>query len=301
MRAAMSHPYRSVFRHLDSVSPLRFPFGSSVRGQAPFREGFHVWFNPYGSLETTKDDDTTYDGYDITRAGFLFGADVDLYNAAVAGLVFGYGRPSVKSALGKMDVDDFTFGAYLRLPSFAGITANFMVGGGSQSYLYKNSSGKTDFNGKSVSMSFELNRSFAGPNFEWIPLLALDYQSVSADSFLSPVANLGAVSVSPDDLNSAMFRIGLIGKYWRLRTRLQYSCQIAGEDSVLSPTTFYGAAGDIPAAGVRSAKWSKNWFDVGVGGTVLYTQHWRIFADYDFGVGGDTVSHLGSLNTVLTW
>jgi len=41
--------------------------------------------------------------------------------------------------------------------------------------------------------------------------------------------------------------------------------------------------------------------NVGVGGDLLRTLHWRIIADYNFDVGRRTTSHIGALNTVFMW
>jgi hypothetical protein len=61
--------------------------------------------------------------------------------------------------------------------------------------------------------------------------------------------------------------------------------------------------GDPATTQVRGTQWGKDWLNVGLGGelTMGRFRYWRLFADYDFTVSRRTTSHIGSLNTVLTW
>ena len=312
-RMAMYQPAHSVFRHLDTVSPLRSPFrsrGAITRGQE--REGYHVWFNPYGQAERAKGEADTFDGYNMVRYGFNLGGDVEIYNRAVFGAFFGYAAPNVKSDLGKISANDYRGGLYLRMPTAWEVVVNMMIGFGKQDYSYRNSFMGSDFHGSSLFGSIELSRPipllhYSGhsmvmpypnpPLATLIPLVALDFQSAVMDDFMAYDESLGGVLIQPEDLSSAVLRIGLLGELWRIRTRLQYMRQIAGNDVVFSQTT----VGGLAAAQIRGTQWGKDWLNVGIGGELLQTRHWRVFADYNFEVGKSTTSHLGSLNTVLTW
>jgi len=298
-RIAMQQPARSVFRHLDEVAPLRSPFTrrSTTRGQ--IREGFNVWFNPFGQAEHAKGEGDTFDGYEMTRYGFQLGSDIELYNRAVAGVFFGYTGPNVKSDLGKISANDYTTGLYLRMPTAWEVVANLMIGFGSQDYSFRNIFNNSEFRGGSFFASAELARPISFPICRLTPLIALDFQSATMDGFIVRDPVLGGVFVEPENLSQAALRVGLLGHYGRLRTRLQYMRQIAGDDVVYSRTALVG---DLAAATqVRSTQWGKDWLNVGLGGELLQTRHWRIFADYNFDLGKQTTSHLGSLNTVLTW
>jgi len=293
-RIAMNQPAHTVFRHLDTAVPLRSPF-QNTRGQV--REGFHVWFNPYGQAEQAKGDADTLDGYKLSKYGFSLGGDIEIYNRAIFGTFFGYSAPYVTSDLGKISANDYTAGLYLRIPTVWEVVTNMMIGFGSQDYTYKNTSGKSKFRGGSFFGSLELTRSIPIADYRLTPLVALDFQSAMMDNFIVPGS--GSVLVDPGDLSSAVVRVGLLGEIGRFRSRLQYMRQIAGEDVASSQTSIVG---DLSASTeVRGTQWGKDWLNVGVGGEILRTQHWRIFADYNFDAGKRTMSHVGSLNTVLTW
>ena len=310
-RIAMHQPAQPVFRHLDTVAPLRSSFGtrgSRTRGQV--REGYHVWFNPYGQAERAKGETNTFDGYKMSTYGFYVGSDVEIYNRAVFGAFFGYAAPNVKSDLGKISANDYTGGLYFRIPTVWEMVINMMIGFGSQDYTYKNSYRKSDFRGSSLFGSVELSREFPflpqvnyltieharrAPRFT--SLIALDFQSATMDGFTAYDPVLGGVLIEPEDLSSATLRVGLLSEFLRIRTRLQYMRQIAGDDVVLSQTTIGGLA----TTQIRGTQWGKDWLNVGIGGELLRTRHWRIFADYNFDMGKRTTSHLGSLNTVLQW
>ena len=135
-------------------------------------------------------------------------------------------------------------------------------------------------------------------SYRLTPLIALDFQTASMDSFVVLNPALGGVRIEPEDLESTSIRVGLLGETLRLRSRVQYIRQIGGKDFVDSRTSLVGLN---QAASVRSTKWGKDWLNVGVGYELLNTRHWRIFADYDFDLGRRTTSHLGSINTVLKW
>ena len=295
-RFAMLQPSQTVFRHLDDVAPLRSPFTNS-RGQV--REGFNVWFNPFGQAEHAKGETDTFDGYNLARYGFHLGGDIEIYSHAVAGVLFGYTAPDVKSDLGKISANDYTAGLYFRTPTVWDIVTNMMIGFGSQDYVYKNGFGNSKFRGNSLFASVELSRPLPLPICRLTPLIAMDFQSATMDSFIVADPVLGGVAIEPEDLSQAMVRVGLLGNFWRVRTRMQYIRQIAGEDFVSSQTTLVG---DLSAATqVRGTQWGKDWLNIGIGGELLATRHWRIFADYNFDMGKQTTAHLGSLNTILRW
>ena len=298
-RIAMYQPAQPVFRHLDTVAPLRSPFSSTSRTRGQIREGFHVWFNPYGQAERGKDDGVTFDGYNLTRYGFYLGGDVEIYNRAVFGTFFGYASPSVKSDLGKISANDYTAGLYLRMPAVWEMIVNMMIGFGSQDYTFNSAFSSTDFRGGSLFGSVELSRPLPLSNYQLTPLVALDFQSASMDSFIARDPVLVGVLVEPEDISSAMLRIGLLGEMGRFRTRLQYMRQIAGEDTVLSRTTLLQDM--ATATQVRGTQWGKDWLNIGIGAELLRTRHWRISADYNLDAGKQATSHLGSFNAILTW
>jgi hypothetical protein len=300
-RIAMQQPANTVFRHLDGINSLRSPFTRRTRGQVPIREGFNVWFNPFGQAEQAEGDGNSYDGYDMARYGFYVGGDIELYNRAVAGVLFGYTNPYVKSDLGKITANDYTAGLYLRVPTAMEVLLNVMVGFGNQNYQYKNTYRDSKFGGSSFFSSIELSRPIPFSNFRLTPLVAVDIQSAQINNLFIVDPMLGSVLlVEPEDLDSTNIRVGLLGEVWKIRTRVQYMRQIAGNDSVTSQTTMIWD-GITAATPVRSTEWGKDWLNIGIGGELLATRHWRIFADYDLDLGKRSTSHLGSLNTIFRW
>jgi len=292
-------PAQSVFRHLDTVVPLRSPFArSNYRGQV--REGYNVWFTPFGQSEQAEGDGETFDGYDMTRFGFHLGGDIEIYRRAVLGALFSYTNPLVKSDLGDVSANDYTAGLYLRMPTAWEVVANMMIGFGNQDYTYESSHGKSEFRGGSFFASAELTRPISFQTFQLTPLIAFDYQSADMDNYIVVNPNTHFV-VESDDISQTSLRIGMLGNAGRFRARLQYIRQLAGDDYVLSRTTAWGVDNTVGIATSRSLEWGKDWINVGAGGEIFTMGYWRIFADYNFDVGKHTTSHTGSLSTVLTW
>ena len=299
MRIGLQQPSQTVFRHLDEVAPLRSPFTHyQTRGQV--REGFNVWFNPFGQAEHADSDGNTFDGYTMSRFGFHLGGDIEIYKQAVFGVVFGYTAPSVKSDLGKITANDYKAGLYFRMPTVWEVMANMMVGFGSQDYSYKNTFNDADIHGSSFFASIELSRPLSLSICKLTPLVAVDFQSATMDSFIVRDPHLFGVLVEPGDLDSTAIRVGLLGEMGRIRTRVQYMRQVAGKDFVDSRTSLIFDEW-AAATNVRGTQWGKDWLNVGVGGDLLRTLHWRIIADYNFDVGRRTTSHIGALNTVFMW
>ena len=305
-RIAMQQPASTVFRHLDGVHPLRSPFTRrTIRGQN--REGFNVWFNPYGQTEKGDGDGNSFDGYEMTQAGFYLGGDIEIYRRAVVGTIFGFSSPTVKSDIGKVTAKDYTAGLYLRTPIAWEVLLNAIIGFGSQDYQYNNSFRRSDFGGNSFFTSIELLRPISfrdirlNSDCRLTPLVALDHQSAKMNEFVVFDPILGGMNlIEPDNLSSTNIRIGLLVEVGRLRTRLQYMRQIAGEDFATSQSTLFW--NDLAASTpVRSTQWGKDWLNVGVGYEIVSTRHWRMFADYNFDWGKNTTSHLGSLNTIFRW
>ena len=299
-RFALQQPAYTVFRHLDHVAPLRSPFARrTARGQV--REGCNVWFNAFGQGEQAEKDGTTFDDYTMSRYGFHLGGDIEIYRQAVAGVLFGYASPYVKSDLGRISANDYTAGLYLRMPLDNELFLNAMAGFGNQDYSYKSGTSDSNFRGNSFFANLELLRPFSFSGYKMTPLVAVDFQSVEMDDFsiYDPIIDVN-LRVAPGKLSSTAVRAGLLGEIWRFRTRVQYMRQIAGDDFILSRTTVMGDE-LAAAARVRGTQWGKDWLNAGIGGELLSTQHWQIFADYNFDLGRRTTSHLGSLNTVLRW
>ena len=309
MRLAMHQPAHTVFRHLDTVAPLRSPFVRQHGTRGQVREGFNLWFNAYGQAEYARKDAVTFDGYDMTRHGFYLGGDVEIKRRAVAGVVFGYSNPHLKSALGKVSADDYTAGVYFRVPTVWDVMLNGFVGFGSQDYQYRNPLGGASFDGSSLFASAELSRSFpfafpiAGERNvgRLTPLIAVDFQSASMDGFIIRDPILTGVRIEPESLDTTFLRLGLLSDFWRLRTRLQYMRQLAGDDYVTSSTSLVGSNFVSSPVPIRSVQWGKDWMNVGIGYDVLVTRHWHIIADYNFDLGKRTTSHLGSINAALKW
>ncbi|MDR0329011.1 MAG: autotransporter outer membrane beta-barrel domain-containing protein [Planctomycetaceae bacterium] len=287
----------SVFRHLDNAAPLQSPFVSnSVRGQV--REGYNVWFNAFGQSEHAESDGNA-SGYDTTRYGFHVGYDVELYRQAVAGVLFGYANPNVKSDLGSISANDYTAGLYLRLPLYRELFLNSMVGFGIQDYTHKSIS--SNFRGNSYFANIELTRPFSFSVCRLTPLVAVDFQTADMEKFSFTDSSGTDVMIRPGNMNSTALRVGLLGEFGRFRTRVQYMNQVAGNDYVSFGTDIY-IAGDLASTTqIRGTQWGRDWLNVGVGGDLLTTRNWRVFADYNFDMGKHTTSHLGSLNTAFTW
>lgn len=258
-----------------------------------------LWLNPYAQSERGDGDSTTFDGYTLTRVGFMLGGDMNLTNQIIAGVVFNYGNPNIKNDLGKVRADDFMIGAYAKIPIYWQITANAMIGYGMQQYTYDGAGGKSKFDGNTIFGSLEFARSFPMMQIlNFTPVVGIDFQSIGIDDLAVKLPTLDGMAINPDGLTTASLRVGLRGECMRIRTRVQYICQIAGDDYMMSAISLnnYNVS-----ANVRSVQWGKDWVNVGVGGELVQTQKFRLFADYDLDASKNTVSHLGSLSAVVMW
>jgi uncharacterized protein with beta-barrel porin domain len=299
-RFSIPQPAHFVFRYLDNAASLHSPFTrKSTRGQV--RDGYNVWFNAFGQGEQAEKDGNTFDGYDISRYGFHIGGDIELYRQAVAGILFGYASPHVKSDLGKISANDYTAGLYLRLPLYRELFLNSMVGFGNQDFSYKGIASNAHFRGNSYYANVELLRPIPVFACRLTPLVAVDFQTVDMNEITihDPEIDVN-FRITPGNLNSTGIRVGLLGEVWRFRTRVQYVNQVAGNDFVSSRTSILGDELGA-AARIRGTQWGRDWLNAGIGGELLTTQHWRIFADYNFDMGKRTTSHLGSINSVFRW
>ncbi|MCL2005414.1 MAG: autotransporter domain-containing protein [Planctomycetaceae bacterium] len=308
MRIALHQPAHSVFRYLDDIASTHSPFAGFGKTRGQVKEGFNLWLNPYGLYESAKGDSGTVDGYDLYRYGFYVGGDIDVYNKAVAGILFGYAAPYIESDLGKITANDYTAGMYVRMVTGWEIMLNVMLGFGSQDYHYKTYASK--FSGNSYFASAEWTRPFENTfrgaltgleaDYRLIPLVAFDFQSAKMDPFSVP-STIGRMAIDTDKLDTMAVRVGMLSEFWRLRTRVQYIRHIGGDDYVWSATSFSSGENLASSTSIRSTKWGRNWLNVGMGYNLYATQSWRIFADYNFDMGRRTTSHFCSINSVLQW
>ena len=297
-RMVMGSPHRTLFRQLDAL-PAHTPAANrTMRGQTKSSpSSFRLWFNPYVQSEKGEADSTTYDGYSLTRAGFMIGGDTNLTNQIVTGVAFHYGGPTVKSDLGKIEADDYMIGAYVRVPVCWQITANGMIGYGFQKYTYNGSGGKIDFDGNAIFGSLELLRPFSFQStYHLTPVVGLDFQSIGMDDLSVTLPTLGGMPINPDGLDTVMVRLGLQGACFNIRGRVQYIRQVSGDDFMASSISL----GGTPAT-VRSVQWGKDWVNVGLGYDFVQIKNFRLSADYDLDAGKNVTSHIGSVSAVLTW
>ncbi|MDR3181524.1 MAG: autotransporter outer membrane beta-barrel domain-containing protein, partial [Planctomycetaceae bacterium] len=332
MRLPLWRPYRAVFRHLDEVAPLNSPFSyywggeqapppysvprssilpqrgnPNIRGQQPsLHNGYNLWFDTHitGGNAADRDADAMY-GYDTSRWGMMLGGDIDLFNSAVAGFLFGYGTPQMKNSIGKITADDVTFGLYLRMPVYWDIAANAFVGYGHQNYDLTAAGVKRSFDGSSMYGSVEFSKVVAfqcGVQFK--PLLAFEWQSADADGFLMPIDE-GSPDVDFDALigsrhsGQTNVRLGTDIRYSRYRMRLHYIRQLEGNPYSAAETRFVGnlAAGQY----LHGVNAGRDWFNFGLGGDIYRSPRWNVFLDGDLETSRRTFTATGALRAVYQW
>ena len=311
-RLVMSSPQRRVFRQLDALNTHENPFLSdpflsdslgTMRGQARGSRNVRLWFTPYAQSEEGKADSNTFDGYSLTRAGFVVGGDMYITQGIVAGFFFQYGHPRVKNELGRISADDFLFGAYMQMPIIEQITLNAMIAGGFQEYAYKGAGGRAAFGGSAIFGSLELESSYilAKRKIPLEMLVALDFQSLGMDNLsvkLMPesVAPI-LMPIRPGGLDSAALRVRLLRyKLLGIEGRVQYIRQLSGNDCMASTMTLNGKPSSI-----RGVQWGKDWINVGLGYDFVQMKNLRFSVDYDFDASKRTVSHLGSVSAAVVW
>jgi hypothetical protein len=294
-RIAMSSPHRTIFRHLESNSPVGSPAG--WLGQSRSHDKMKLWVAPYVQSEKGKADEYTFDGYTLTRAGLMIGGDVRLTQQIVGGVAFQYGSPSIKSDLGKITADDYMVGAYMKLPVYGQLTVNGMVAYGMQRYSYQGPSDKAAFNGNIIFGSLEFTRpSLVASKLLLTPIVGVDFQSLGMDNLSVNVPSVGGMAINPDGLDTVAVRLGLQGMCYGVRARGQYIRQVSGNDYMISTV---GIGSDT--ASLRSVQWGKDWVNVGLGCDLGQLNAIRLSADYDCDISKNTTSHIGSIKAVVTW
>ncbi|MDR1141918.1 MAG: autotransporter outer membrane beta-barrel domain-containing protein [Planctomycetaceae bacterium] len=305
----LNHPYFRVFNHINNLSlnygndyygkiNSRSNSNSLIRGQSCSAINCNVaktsrefWFEGYyqgGKI----DNDSNALGYKTSRAGMMVGVDQYLGNNLLTGLIFGYGNPRAYNSIGRIEADDYTFGAYSRL-KISNIYANLFLGYGKQSYLLRQNQTNTGYNGDSMYASLEVFRPILlNNNLSVAPLIALDFQKAWSDGFNVNVANI-PLAIKKGDIDQTVLRIGINSNYKNLRTRLQYGYQVAGDCYGIAQTSITG--GNRILSGVHLGRHTLN---VGLGGDFSINNRTKLFVDYDFDLGEHANTHSGQFGFV---
>ncbi|MDR1054052.1 MAG: autotransporter outer membrane beta-barrel domain-containing protein, partial [Planctomycetaceae bacterium] len=301
----LNHPYFRVFNHVNNLqfNNLRnVNSGTTFRGQSTClpvgcttQGNYEFWFEGYYQGGETHGDSNAL-SYKTSRGGMMVGVDQYFGDGLLTGLIFGYGNPRVYNSVGKVEADDYTFGAYSRLRIF-GIYANAFIGYGNQNYQLRqniNPNQHTNYNGDSFYASLELFKPINLRNDITIsPLIAIDFQKAWSDGFQTNAYI--PLAVNKSDIDQTILRVGVNSNYKNLRTRLQYGYQVAGDHYGISRTSIIGGDGNRILTGVNLGRHSLN---VGFGGDFKISNRTKLFADYDFDLGKHSINHTGQFGFV---
>ncbi|MDR1485347.1 MAG: autotransporter outer membrane beta-barrel domain-containing protein, partial [Planctomycetaceae bacterium] len=305
----MTHPYLRVFNHVNnlpqnnSINNFRnVNSGTLICGQAACSPAGQkllphsqreFWFEGYYRYEKV-DSDANANGYKTSRGGMMIGLDEFFNDGLLSGLVFGYGNPRVYNSIGRIEADDYTFGAYSRLKIFS-IYANTFIAYGHQNYELHQGLANTEYNGDSLYASLELFKPINLRNeISVSPLVAIDFQKSWSDRFNINVSGF-PLSVGKSSIDQTVLRFGVNSNYKNLRTRLQYGYQAAGDLYGGSRTTIVGGNNSRVLTGVNLGR---HVFNFGIGGDIKIANQVKLFTDYDLNIGKKTTSHTGQIGLV---
>jgi outer membrane autotransporter protein len=301
---ALSNPQYRVFDHLRSFDRSA-PVG--MLGQGGFRAmSFHydLWFEGNFRSDQVKEDDDSW-GYDVERGGIFVGMDAKFGDRIISGLVFNYGNPHISNRIGKITADDIAFGIYSRFKVFWECSINVFLGYGVQNYKYNNGGNNTDYSGDALYASMEITRTL--PMYAYgllIPVFAIDFQKSWTDAFAEATLNDFALNVGKGDIDQAMLRFGVNAKMmptrqFHLRTKLQYSLQVAGDLYATAPTSFI--INPTITQNLQSVKRGRNNLNIGIG-TDIYTidELTKFFIDYDYTYNKQVNSHALQIGVITT-
>ncbi|MDR1290438.1 MAG: autotransporter domain-containing protein, partial [Planctomycetaceae bacterium] len=308
----LNHPYFRVFNHVNNLqfNNLRNTNSSTTfRGQSTClpvccttQGNYEFWFEGYYQGGETHSDGNAL-SYKTSRGGMMVGIDQYFGDGLLTGLIFGYGNPRVYNSVGKIEADDYTFGAYSRLKIF-GIYANAFLGYGSQNYQLRqnqiNPNQHTNYSGDSFYASLELFKPINLRNdLSVSPLVAIDFQKAWSDGFNVNVTNIYfdnmPLTVKKGDIDQTILRVGVNSNYKNWRTRLQYGYQVAGDHYGISRTSIIGGDGNRILTGVNLGRHT---FNAGLGGDFQIDNRTKLFADYDLDLGKHATSHTGQFGFV---
>jgi outer membrane autotransporter protein len=292
------NPQIRAYDRLAKLNSLDFDSGTMLGQSCSGTSEF--WFEGYYSSGEVKDDNNAR-GYDHSRGGLLVGFDQRFDYYLIAGVVFGYGNPHATNRIGRIEADDFTFGAYAQYRLNNYLFLNSFLGYGSQDYKFKNH--KIDVSGDAMYASVELLQQLQyQDNIQLLPLIAIDFQKNWMGKYSYATAG-GQVNVNKSSLDQTVLRIGLnsnssLASHVNLRTRLQYGVQIGGDLYGTTRTSFQNGNGYATLKGVNVGRHRLN---TGIGMDVHTSNRTKIFVDYDFDLGRRSTAHTTQLGFVVSY
>ncbi|MDR2117739.1 MAG: autotransporter domain-containing protein, partial [Planctomycetaceae bacterium] len=301
VQLALWQPSLQVFDRLRKSGSTPNPT-NSYRGQNRNYRNNELWFDSYYRSEKVSADKFA-GSYKTTRGGILTGIETQLEQPWHAGLFFGYANPRVSNTLGRIDVDDVTFGGYSRVQFGPWVTVNAALAYGNQDYQYQQNNHKTSYGGDSLYGSLEFCRSWTWKQLLLTPIIAADFQKAWTEEFT--VANTQQL-IAKNSLDQMILRIGLNSKFQptehlNLRTRLQYGIQVSGDLYATTRTSFL--ANPSQTQTLTGVNLGRNMLNVGLGSDLILGNNKRIrlFVDYDFNLGNKSTAHSGQLGIITTF
>ncbi len=312
LRAVQFDPWRFAFVELDrnEAYAAHNASANTYRGQqcdTAAAQRLRTWFQAYGYAHDIDNDGNALD-YDADRIGGLLGLDRRVSQNCVFGAMFGYADVKAKNDYARTEANDYTFALYARSRFSSKIHLNAFLGYGRQDYDYSRWLGgnhfTADYNGNAAYASLELVRPFRLNRCSTLlPLFAIDYQQAWADDF-----NDGQMLYDKTDLLAVVARFGLNGTFnWNgnhglgrgLRTRLQYGWQFAGDTDGSVATAF--VSNPAMSAPIYGNDLGQHYLDAGIGYQHYVGKGAYLFADYDFGLGENRLSHLGQVGLAVAF
>lgn len=319
-RLALWSPWRAVFNRLnrsqcDNRQGLYHSIGGGVNntlGQMSNGTTRNVWIEGFHHSANIKSDGNARK-YDTKRSGLVIGGDTQVATQTRIGGAFTYGDLRLSSQFGRTEGDDWGFGAYVRQGLHSDFHLNGYIGYGHQQWKHRRHelgyTLKDNYDSDAFYASVELARPVS---WRWggvfMPLIALDYQSVSSDDF-TETGSPFAKTVKNETLDSSVLRFGLNSR-WATHdmvsfdTRLQYGYQFAGRKAG-SLHAAYANLDDASKtwANYRGAEIGRHLFNIGIG-TQIYLnceKNTYFFADYDFDAADNYNAHLGQFGIAIHW
>ena len=141
--------------------------------------------------------------------GTMIGADYGSNRYWQFGGAFGYAMPSIQGDFGKIEADDLTLGAYSKINFFDQAWISSFIGYGYQTYnmTRRDFTGEHqgEYDGDAWYASVEFVRPFNVSIVTFMPLVALDHQTVWTKSF-SEVGTVGSQTLAGASAERTMAR-----------------------------------------------------------------------------------------------
>ncbi len=267
-----------------------------------------------------------FDGYGVSRTGFVFGVNSALTDRTSGGIVFAHSQPYLYDRNERVDLFDYQFGAHLESALGDHWEVGFWLGGGAQSnsaVRYETFNVQTyrfdgDFTGNTLSATALLSRVYeVGKRTSLRPTIAVDSEHAWFHGFdeycdVAEANRGGSLNLALRHYNGSYYgrtlaRVGVMGQTnfdrMGINYKAFYGSQLGGSDSPEASVVLVDGMLPTYSQTLRGAPLGRDFFNFGVGGFCLLNKkgNWLLFGDYSATLFTHATTQVATLGSQITW